>query len=255
MTYAKIENMQEYKKRHPGWNYGGSNWKLSRSKIDLFQQCPRCFYLDNKLGTRRPSMPPFNINNAVDTLLKKEFDIYRAKGEAHPIMKEYKVDAVPFSHQELDTWRENFEGVQFLHEPTGMVISGAVDDLWVNSKNEIIIADYKATSKDTEITLDDEWKNAYKRQMEVYQWLLRQKGFEVSEEGYFVYANALTSPDQFDGELKFEMTLLKHVGTPEWVEPVIFKIKETLDSNEIPVAAPDCEHCNYCKMRNSDESK
>jgi CRISPR/Cas system-associated exonuclease Cas4 (RecB family) len=246
--------MKEYKRRHPGWNYGGSNWKLSRSKIDLFQQCPRCFYLDNKLGVRRPSMPPFNINNAVDTLLKKEFDQYREKGEIHPIMKEYGIDAVPFKHEELDTWRENFEGVQFLHDATGMIISGAVDDVWINKDNELIIADYKATSKEEEITLNDQWKDTYKRQMEIYQWLFRQKGFEVSEKGYFVYANALTTPDAFNGELKFDITVLEHVGNPEWVEPVIFKIKEVLDSPKIPEAAPDCEHCNYCKLRHADET-
>ena len=247
--------MKEYKRRHPGWNYGGSNWKLSRSKIDLFAQCPRCFYLDNKLGVRRPSMPPFNINNAVDTLLKKEFDVYRSKGEIHPLMKKYEIDAVPFQHTELNTWRENFEGIQFFHEPTKMIISGAIDDVWVNPDGELIIADYKATSKEEEITLDDEWKNAYKRQMEVYQWLLRQKGFEVSENGYFVYANAQTTPESFNQELKFDMTVLHHVGNPEWVEPIIFKIKEVLEQDVIPEADSNCEHCGYCKLRNLDESK
>jgi CRISPR/Cas system-associated exonuclease Cas4 (RecB family) len=244
---------KEYKKRHPGWNYGGQNWKLSRSKIDLFQECPRCFYLDNKLGVRRPSFPPFNLNNAVDTLLKKEFDIYRRSQKPHPIISEHKIDAVPFSHPELDTWRENFEGVQFVHKPTGMIISGAVDDIWVKPNGELIIVDYKSTSKDEKITLDDAWKDSYKRQMEVYQWLLRQKGFEVSEEGYFVYANASTEPEKFDGNLKFELTLLKHVGNPEWVEPVIFKIKEVLDSDKIPAPDQNCEHCNFCKFKNEAE--
>ncbi len=234
-----------FKQRHKDWNYGGTKWKLSRSKIDLFQECPRCFYLDNKLGLRRPGFPPFNLNNAVDTLLKKEFDIYRKRKEPHPIMIKNQIEATPFDHPELDTWRENFEGVQFFHEQTEMVISGAVDDLWINPQEEIIIVDYKSTSKEEEITLNDEWKDSYKRQMEVYQWLLRQKGFEVSEVGYFVYANALTSPEKFNQQLKFDLTVLKYTGEPEWVEPVIFKIKETLDSDTIPIPSPGCEHCGY----------
>jgi CRISPR/Cas system-associated exonuclease Cas4 (RecB family) len=245
--------MNEYKKRHPGWNYGGSNWKLSRSKIDLFLNCPRCFYLDNKLGVKRPSFPPFNLNNAVDTLLKKEFDINRLDQTPHPLMSENKINAVPFQHSDLDTWRENFEGIQYLHEPTGMIISGAVDDLWINDKKEIIVADYKATSKDTEINLDDKWKDAYKRQMEVYQWLLRQKGFEVSENGYFVYANATTAPEKFDNQLKFDITVLPYVGNPEWVEPTIMKIKEVLDSDIMPASDPSCEHCKYCQLRKEEE--
>jgi len=47
---------------------------LSRSKVELFQDCPRCFYLDRRLGIARPPGFPFNLNSAVDALLKTEFD-------------------------------------------------------------------------------------------------------------------------------------------------------------------------------------
>ena len=98
--------------RRADWNYGGKKWRLSRSKIDLFIECSRCFYLDNKLGTKRPPGYPFTLNVAVDTLLKKEFDIHRAKKKAHPLMEQYKIDAVPFQHKELNIWRDNFKGIQ-----------------------------------------------------------------------------------------------------------------------------------------------
>ncbi len=57
--------MSEYYKPNRGeaWNYGGKNWKLSRSKIDLFAECPRCFYIDNKLGVKRVPGYPFSINS------------------------------------------------------------------------------------------------------------------------------------------------------------------------------------------------
>ncbi len=86
-------------KRKEDWNYGGSKWKLSRSKLELFMDCPKCFYLDNKLGTKRPPGFPFNINSTIDYLLKKEFDIHRAKGESHPLIEKYKVDARPVAHE------------------------------------------------------------------------------------------------------------------------------------------------------------
>jgi ATP-dependent exoDNAse (exonuclease V) beta subunit len=106
-------------------------------------------------------------------------------------MLEYGVEAVPFAHVSLDIWRENFKGVDTLHTPTGFTVSGAVDDLWVNSDGELIVVDYKSTSKDSKIdALDETWHDGYKRQMEVYQWLFRQNGFKVSNTGYFVYANA-----------------------------------------------------------------
>lgn len=237
------------KRRNSNWNYGGRNWKLSRSKIDLFVECPRCFYLDNKLGIKRVQFPSFLLNTAVDTLFKKEFDIHRARGEAHPLMKDYKIDAVPFEHENMDTWRENFEGIQYIHEATGMTISGAVDDIWITPKNELIVVDYKSTSKEEEITLDGKWKEGYKRQMEVYQWLLRKLGFEVAEKGYFVYANGKTDAKAFDGKLEFDITLLDYEGNPDWIEDTIFRIKETLDGEEIPNSGDLCEHCSYYYAR------
>jgi RecB family exonuclease len=159
--------------RHINWNYGGPNWRLSRSKIDLFIECPRCFYIDNKLGTARPRGFPMNLNTAVDTLLKKEFDSYRSKKQPHPLMEKFNVDAIPLDHPKMDTWRENFEGVDYFHEPTGMTICGAIDDLWVNKRGEVYVVDYKSTSKEEKVTLDADWQISYKRQMEIYQWLLR----------------------------------------------------------------------------------
>ena len=57
----------------------GELFKISRSKIDLFLNCPKCFYLDRRLGINQPPSFPFSLNAAVDLLLKKEFDTYRAQ--------------------------------------------------------------------------------------------------------------------------------------------------------------------------------
>ena len=232
--------------RKAEWNFGGGKWRLSRSKIALFEECPRCFYLDNKLGVKRPPGYPFNLNTAVDTLLKKEFDIHRVGGTQHPLQKKYKIDATPIAHEKLDVWRENFQGVEVQHKATGLVVSGAIDDLWQGSDGHYIVVDYKATSKDEQITeLNKDWQDGYKRQMEVYQWLLRQNGLEVSDTGYFVYCNGQTDAKAFDGKLEFEVTLIAHTGSAAWVEPTLKKIKKTLEAEEIPRASKDCDYCRY----------
>lgn len=231
--------------RKSDWNYGGKRFRLSRSKIDLFRQCPRCFYVDNKLGVARPPGFPFNLNSAVDHLLKKEFDIHRAGKSAHPLMKKYNIDAVPFAHEEIDIWRENFKGLEHHHQLTGFTVSGAVDDVWVNPKDELIVVDYKSTSKDEEITtLEESWHEGYKRQMEVYQWLLRQNGFSVSDTGYFVYANGKKDKKAFDGKLEFDITLISYKGDDAWMEPALVAIKKTLDG-ALPLPSEDCDYCRY----------
>ena len=123
-------------------------FRLSRSKIDLFLNCPRCFYLDRKLGVAQPPGFPFSLNSAVDKLLKKEFDIHRANGTQHPLMKTYGIDAVPLDHEKIDEWRDSLRGgITLQIDGSNVVVTGGVDDIWINPKKEYIIVDYKATSK------------------------------------------------------------------------------------------------------------
>lgn len=227
--------------------YGASlePFKLSRSKLELFVECARCFYLDRKLGIGRPEGFPFTLNKAVDELLKKEFDIHRTRGEAHPLMKEYDIDAVPFAHAKIHAWRENFVGVQFLHEPTNFIITGAVDDIWVNRVGELHVVDYKATSTTREITLDEEYRQSYKRQMEIYQWLLRKNGFAVSDTGYFVYVNGKTDRKAFDARLEFDVKIIPYQGSAHWVEDTIFAAHACLNADMPPHASGKCHYCPY----------
>lgn len=236
-------------------------FKLSRSKLDLFLSCPRCFYLDRRLGIGQPGGFPFTLNSAVDVLLKKEFDIHRAKQTTHPLMKYYGIDAVPFAHEDMDKWRENFIGVQFHHQSTNFIIFGAVDDIWhrhtppgkrarhpspEGNIGELIVVDYKATSVNEEITaLDKPWHEGYKRQMEVYQWLLRRNGYTVSNIGYFVYANGKKDREAFDAKLEFDIVILPYEGNDAWVEEKIIEAHKCLMSDILPVASPDCDFCAY----------
>jgi RecB family exonuclease len=223
----------------------GKAFKLSRTKLESFLNCPRCFYLDRRLGIGQPSGPPFNLNSAGDHLLKKEFDRYRAQSKPHPLMQEHGIDAVPYADERLSEWRENFKGVTHHHVATNLVISGAVDDLWINPQGEVSVVDYKATSKDSEVNIDAEWQISYKHQMEFYQWLLRRNGLTVSDTGYFVYCNGRRDRETFDGKLEFAVKIIPYVGDDSWVEPCILDAHRCLKSEDIPPHNPNCEFCNY----------
>ena len=185
-------------------------YKLSRSKIDSFLKC-------------------------------------RAKAKPHPLMKKYKVDAIPFVHEKMDEWRENFKGVQYLHEPTNLLITGAIDDIWVDPKGKLLVVDYKSTSTTKEIDINDgtPWKDAYKRQMEIYQWLLAKNGFDVSDTGYWVYVNADTGQAGFDSKLVFDEQIISHKGDRSWVEPAIIDAHKCLQGKKPPKPSEGCEWCQY----------
>jgi hypothetical protein len=224
-------------------------FRLSRSKIEGFLKCPRCFYLDRRLGVDQPPGYPFSLNSAVDTLLKKEFDILRTKHESHPLFQEYGIDAVPFKHEKINEWRETLRGLQYFHEPSGFLVTGAVDDIWQNSKGELHVVDYKATSKNGEVSLDAEWQKSYKNQMEVYQWLLghQPESFEVSPVGYFVYVNGRTDLESFDGKLEFVVKIIPYQGNDSWVDQALLDARKCLDSDKLPSASAECDYCVYRK--------
>ena len=228
-------------------------FKVSRSKIELYMQCPRCFWLDVRLKITRPNTPPFNINKTIDELYKKEFDVYRAAQTPHPIMAQQKLKAVPMQHQNLDDWRNTFVGVTTIHTLTNLHVFGGIDDLWVNNDGEAIVVDYKATSKNKDVSIDSDWQVSYKRQLEVYQWLLRQNGLLVSDTGYFVYTNARIDVDGFNDRLEFITKLIPYEGDDSWVEPTLINMKACMDGDMPPVGTAamggECDYCAYAKAR------
>jgi hypothetical protein len=133
-----------------------------------------------------------------------------------------------------------------LHQPTNFLVYGAIDDLWVNSQSgEWHIVDYKATSKDETPTLDGRWQQAFKRQMEIYQWLFRQNGFSVSDIGYFVYVNGRRDREAFDGRLEFDAAVIPYRGGDSWVAPALGRARECLLAPKAPAVSPTFEYCYY----------
>ena len=226
-------------------------YKVSRTKIDLFSECRRCAYLDLRLGVRRPSGPAFTLNNAVDELLKREFDIHRANGSRHPLMAHYHLDAVPLADERLDEWRDALRrGISYHHEPTNLIVRGGIDDVWQTPSGELLIVDYKATSKKEGPRTPEDLYPSYKRQMEVYQWLFRRNGFSVSPTGYFVYVNGRSDAKAFDGKLEFDAVLIAYTGDDGWVEPALIELKAMLMSEDIPpigtaFGGGPCDFCIY----------
>jgi hypothetical protein len=234
-------------------------FNVSRSKIDLFLECPQCFYLDRRLGIARPDMPGWSLNSAVDVLLKNEFDLLREQQKPHALMQKLGINAVPFSHPDLAIWRDDNHkriGACFLHKATNINVCGIIDDIWQNqTTKQLHIVDYKSTSTDYPISLDGEYKVGYKRQMEVYQWIFKKLGFDVSPIGYFFFANGQKNRPAFMGRLEFENSIIPYQGNNSWVEPALVEIKKTLELDSLPESAKTCQHCGYRKLIHSESFK
>lgn len=252
--------------RHRG-KYNPDNpepYELSRSKVELFIRCKACFWLDRAAGIRFPSIPSFNLNSNTDTLLKRDFDQFRGSGP-HPLMKTVGLDHLrPFAHANLKKWENSIhfgldrDHFNILHEPTNILFGGGLDDVWENvSSGELHIVDYKSTAQlsanPSPISLDGKWKEGYKRQMEMYQWILREKGFKVSSVGFFVYVDGqhrgidgmIDQNEPGVAWMKFDVSLLQYVGDSSWVSSCLHQIKSLLHEASCPIHSEDCEYGKF----------
>jgi RecB family exonuclease len=156
------------------------------------------------------------------------------------------VRTVPFDHPKLDRWRDALHaGVEHHDERTNLIITGGIDDVWIDRDEQLLVADYKATAKVGEVTLDAEWQNGYKRQIEIYQWLFRRNGFRVSNTGYFVYCNGDTSRSSFENRVDFKVKLIPYVGRDSWVDRTILDLAACLKREDLPDPGARCDFCKY----------
>lgn len=228
--------------------------KLSRNAIEQFTRCPRCFYLQRKLGVQPPFSFPLTLANATDALLKQEFDRVRATGESHQLWTREGLNVRAFQHDNIEVWRSNFKGIRIQHEATGAEIFGAVDDLWLNLDTQTLhVVDYKSTSKQGDPTLDTTWAASYRRQLEIYQWLFWKAGFLVHPTAYILYVNGSKSTPFYNaggiGLMQFSTTLHAVVGDTSWIDSSINRAVDCLNSHELPNSNPNCDNCRYFAQR------
>ena len=226
--------------------------KISRAAVEQYLNCKRCFVLIYKHKLRLLQLP-FTLNSAVDNLCKNEFDYYRQKKLPHPLFKEHNIDAIPFNHKDIDKWRNFRQGISFADSEKAYHFYGAIDDVWIKPNNDLILSDVKSTSKnifDWEDTWNKyEYPKAYKRQLEMYQWLFRKNGFKVANEAYLIYYNGLKNEPKFNQELKFELHVVKLECNDNWVEETIVQAKDLIEENSLPNGSKYCDTCQYLKKR------
>ena len=127
---------------------------------------------------------------------------------------------------------------------TGWTLFGAVDDLWQARSGELMVADYKATSRGEMPTAANLYPS-YRRQMDVYQFLVRRQGFEVSDRGWFVYTNGDGRAADFGDKLCFRTALVPYDGDDAWVLDVFRRAVGLVGELLPPAPGPECDYCAY----------
>ncbi|MEK9876602.1 MAG: PD-(D/E)XK nuclease family protein [Betaproteobacteria bacterium] len=240
--------------RHRGkFDPNNSNpYELSRSAVETFIKCKACFWLEKKAGIKPPEIPSFTLNTTTDILLKRDADsvrgvkslpLWESKGLGH---------LIPFEHEHLENWTNSLQFganetyFNFDHKASGIRFGGGLDDVFQDRETgKLHIVDYKSTAQGTRnpntyqrkpVSLDDPWKVSYKRQMDMYVWVMRQKGFDVSNLSYFVYVdaqhvnvNGMLSADKPEvAWMPFIASIIPYEADPSWVQKTLVDIRRFL---------------------------
>lgn len=241
--------------------------KISRSGLKLFLECPRCFWLDLHHKIKRPPGYPFTLAIAVDHLVKKEFDAYRAKGELHPVFAKLGLDpaqsdSLPAGRQALNrqvkgrtlggagvklyagedigTWRNNFKGISYFDEDLQAMLYGAVDDVLEFADGSMAVVDYKSTGAKVATVYDD-----YQKQMDTYAYILERMGNKVYPTAYFVFYVVDKSGDAFNNVLPFNDEVKTVSVDASWVGGAFERAVKTARQDKAPAPGADCKHCKY----------
>ena len=227
-----------------------SPYPLNRTKIDLYFDCKKCFYLDLRKGVRRPYGPPLVLNNTVNHVVKSEFDKYRESKSSHPIMKEFDPDIIPGSHDKLESWRNPLLGIKHLHKETNLQLTGIINDLWLNTReNQFLLVDYKFTSKKESISEESLWSGHWK-QLSFYKYLIEKQEIKTSSIGVIILFNGKKNTNVFDKKLEFSSHIFSNFLDTSWVESEIWKIYNLLQMDSVPYSSSNCKYCKYISIVN-----
>ena len=170
-------------------------------------------------------------------MLKRDFDRYRGAAETHPFLAGAGYGhPVPFAHPDFEMWTQSLhfgaEGrMNTVHEETNLKIGGGLDDVWLNGNRSDPYSGLQEHFPEVPGRHHprlDPLKAAYKRQMDLYVWVMRTKGFDVSDTGYFLYCDGDRFSEydlqgQTDARMRFEMSLISYEVDQSWIEPTCLR--------------------------------
>jgi CRISPR/Cas system-associated exonuclease Cas4 (RecB family) len=213
---------------------------LSPNSLNLYLECPHCFWLDKNMGIKRPPPYPYALNSAVDSLLKEEFDTYRAKNIPHPMLKENGIKAHLFSNQNLlNQWRNNFAGIRYFDPELQATLFGAVDDVLEFPDGKIAPLDYKSTGSTAANVYD-----RFQLQLDTYACLMEKNGYKTPRKGYLAFYIVDKSRGFID-RLPFRKEMVEIETNPSDIYEIFKDAVEVLRKETPPKHSQDCPFAKW----------
>lgn len=216
-------------------------YKLSPSRMNLYFECKRCFWLRVNKGVKRPSGPFPSLPSGMDEKIKDHFDRFRMKNQVPPELEDSEIEAVPYPDKQfLDKARSWRTEPKWEDKETGAILRGGVDDLLRTEDEEIIVLDYKTRGYPPKG--ENGAPSYYERQLNLYNLILRENGYSTEDFALLLYY----FPDRIrqNGEILFHNEIRKVEVDTNKAKKIVRDAVETLEG-EIPDHSNDCDFCDW----------
>lgn len=216
--------------------------RLSPSTLNLFLECPRCFWLHINENIHRPRGIFPSLPSGMDKIIKVYFDKHRRKGELPPEIQG-KVEGKLISNLELlNKWRNWKTGLECRDEILGVTLFGALDDCLQDSSTGseqvyYIPLDYKTRGS---APREGDSEKYYGNQLDCYALLLDENGYPTKGVGYLVYY--YPKEVERSGKIVFDIDVVKLNTDPNRARKTLEEAVKLLN-RPIPSYHSECEYC------------
>jgi CRISPR/Cas system-associated exonuclease Cas4 (RecB family) len=209
--------------------------KLSPTSLNLFLECPRCFWLYINKNLKRPSIPVATITTGLDKVIKEHFNLYRAKGVLPPLLQN-KIPGKLMRDLPKRGW------LDFTDNKIEATLGGYLDECLDLGDNLYAALDHKTRGSKPENT-----HKAHQFQMDVYTFLLEQNRFPTKRLAYLIYyiPKEVASKET----IGFEVAPVEIKTNPEYAQKVFYDAIATLKKS-IPPPHQDCGFCKWIDTGN-----
>jgi len=210
--------------------------KLSPSSLNLFMECPRCFWLHHNKGLRRPSGIFPSLPGGMDGVLKVYFNEYRGTGTLPPVI-EGKVKG--------ELLNPLPKSLFYKDEANHAVLWGMLDDALDFGDGTFAPLDHKTRGYPPK----EDIIAPYQLQMDVYDMLMQVNEMPTKNVAYLVYY--YPTPGQLHDHFPFEVVVKEVKTDPERAKKIFGRALDVLREEEMPVSSKTCGHCSWVEAMNN----
>lgn len=230
------------------------NIRLSKSTLEEFNRCARCWWLSKKQGIKAPDGIRAGVPMGIDRVLKGHYDSHRASGHVPPEL----VGHIPFglyngsriSMGDLRNWRKGLAVMVGPYE-----LSTALDDLLYDPKNDLYnMIDYKSKAKETN---EEDTKKYYQTQADAYDLALNANGYTTDGWAYFAYYSPVNVVPVFVNQdmeghnivpFAWNCQVIKIKADHVRIMDLVTRAGKCLEDS-MPAKNAECEMCEYLDAR------